>query len=82
MPSTPGLLRSALSRQGRSEVLGKLIALIAQRLLRRAEDGRIAWREILIADGPDVRPTIELPEDVTATPEGEAPSSLSAYFQD
>lgn len=27
-------------------------------------------------------PTIELPEDVTATPEGEAPSSLSAYFQD
>lgn len=48
----------------RTVLAGKLIAIIAQRLLRRAEGGRIAWREVLIADGPGVRPTIEHGENL------------------
>lgn len=48
----------------RTVLAGKLIAIIAQRLLRRAEGGRIAWREILIAEGPGVRPTIEHGENL------------------
>ncbi|MBS0656635.1 MAG: Flp pilus assembly complex ATPase component TadA [Verrucomicrobia bacterium] len=48
----------------RTVLAAKLIALIAQRLLRRAEGGRIAWREILVADGAGVRPTIEHGENL------------------
>lgn len=48
----------------RTVLAAKLIALIAQRLLRRAEGGRVAWREILVADGPGVRPTIEHGENL------------------
>lgn len=56
----------------RTVLASKIIAIIAQRLVRKQGAGRIAWREVLIGDGMGVRPTIE---------QGEQLAQLTHYMQ-
>lgn len=56
----------------RTVLASKIIAIIAQRLVRKQGGGRIAWREVLIGDGMGVRPTIE---------KGDQLAQLTHYMQ-